>query len=125
MSFSERVLLLRPEMRPGVLIGHLSGTLAQGTYGAAFKLLRESLNPEVRGVVLEMGDVEYLSSAGLAALARLQADLGDQGIALRMAEARPFVVRLMDMVGLRPKIPQDRTVADAVAALSIIAPSSP
>ena len=125
MAFSDRVLLLRPEMRPGVLIAHLSGTLAQGTYGAAFKLLRESLGPEVRGVVLAMGEVEYLSSAGIAALARLQVDLGVQGIVLRIAEARPFIVRLVDMVGLRPKIPQDRTVADAVAALPIIAPASP
>jgi anti-anti-sigma factor len=125
MAFSDRVLLLRPEMRPGVLIAHLSGTLAQGTYGAAFKLLRELLDPTVRGVVLAVGELEYLSSAGIAALARLQADLGVQGVVLRMAEARPFVVRLIDMVGLHPTIPQDRTVADAVAALSAIAPSSP
>lgn len=123
MAFSDRVLLLRPEMRPGVLIAHLSGTLAQGTYGAAFKLLRESLGPEVRGVVLAMGEVEYLSSAGIAALARLQADLGGLHIALRIAGARPFIVRLLEAVGLHPQIPQDRSVADAVASLSAVASS--
>ena len=91
----------------------------------AFKLLRESLGPEVHGAVLAMGDVEYLSSAGIAALARLQADLGDQGIVLRIAGARPFIVRLMDMVGLHPLIPQDRTLADALTALTCDSPASP
>ncbi len=123
MAFSDRVLLLRPEMLQGVLVAHLSGTLAQGTYGAAFKLLHEQAVGGTRGVVLDMAELEYLSSAGIAALARLQADLGAQGMALRIAAARPFIGRLMETVGLHPRIPRDRTVADALAALACGAPA--
>jgi anti-anti-sigma factor len=71
-----------------------------------------------RGLVLDLDEVEYLDSAGVHLLHGLMLDLDERGQSLRVV-ARPgaAVLRVLDLVDLERRVPIDRSVDEAVAAL--------
>lgn len=78
----------------GVLIT-LSGSLNTQT---APEL--EAKLPEISGgAVLDIGGLEYISSAGLRVLLSLQKRMDDSGGTLIVKNARPEVMEVLDMTG--------------------------
>ncbi|MDX6645609.1 MAG: anti-sigma factor antagonist [Miltoncostaeaceae bacterium] len=71
------------------------------------------------GVALDLSEVGFMDSAGVALLQRLARTLVKSGRSLRLvAQASSPVGRLVGMTGLEGLIPRDETVEEALAALS-------
>ncbi len=74
---------------------------------------------EHRGdVVLDLADVEYISSGGLRVIIMLSKAIENSGKALRLCALSPFVTEVFELTNLDKRyIPYD-TRADAIASLS-------
>jgi anti-anti-sigma factor len=69
-------------------------------------------------VALDLADLDYLDSAGLALLSRLASRLAAEGMLLRLVVPPQAVVRrTLQISGLAEAIPVDETVDAALAAL--------
>ncbi len=71
------------------------------------------------GLVLDLGGVDYLDSAGLHLLHDAARTLGARGQALRIAVAPgAAVLRLLELVDIAQTVPVDASVGAAVEALT-------
>jgi anti-anti-sigma factor len=72
-----------------------------------------------RGLVLDLNEVEYLDSAGVHVVHGLMLALDERGQSLRVvASPGAAVLRVLDLVDLERRVPIDRSVDEAVAALT-------
>lgn len=71
-----------------------------------------------RGIVADLGDVEFVSSAGLGALFQVAHQMRDQGGRLVLANVPPTIQRLLDTVGMARMTTVVDSLADAVAELN-------
>jgi anti-anti-sigma factor len=82
----------------------VSGELDMASADEFWKLATSALDP-TREVVLDVGDLEFVDSAGLRAIVRLSEDACPYGIVLR--SPRDNVLRVLEMLGIE-RIPSIR-----------------
>ncbi len=75
------------------LAGRLDGTNAQ-------ELDREWLSADLRHLVVDLGQCEYVSSAGLRIFLRLQREVTAKGATLTVVNVGPVVHEVLDLTGL-------------------------
>lgn len=117
MAWNDRILLMKTETRDGVQVAYLTDTPWKGTLGSAFDVIPANLPPGTRGVVLDMSELGFISSAGIASIIQFRAALVAKSVDLRIAAPSMFTTRLFEAMGLQASLPIDKTVDDAVAAL--------
>jgi anti-anti-sigma factor len=89
------------ELDGKILVASLRGRLAQGSYGACFKRIQDEAEAGgARAIILELSGVEYISSAGLAGIIRLQHEWQGAGRTFSLAGASPLAARLFESVEL-------------------------
>jgi len=69
---------------------------------------------EPRAVVLDMGDLAFICSAGLGALLSAYARLGHKRGSMRVVRPQPLIQRLLEMTCLTRVFPVYETVDDAL-----------
>jgi anti-anti-sigma factor len=78
-----------------------------------------AVKPSDRGLVLDLGAVDYLDSSGVHLVHELMLTLEGCGQQLRVVAAPGApVLRVLELVDLARSVPLDESVADAVAALT-------
>jgi len=88
----------KPEVVTLVLQGPLDGETHQTLDGEIHRLLAAS----VRVVVLDMGGVDFISSAGVGALASAKTSLTRKGGQLAMTNLQPQVAKVLEIMRLVP-----------------------
>ena len=93
--------------------GRVDSTVVPELEAALDKLLAANHHK----LVLNMAEVTYLSSAGLRALMQVWKECRrHHGGDLHLAEVRPEVERVLELVGLRPSLTIYATESEAVGA---------
>ena len=103
----------------GVMVARLEGEVDLAAIGELGDALTDTVGDADRGLVLDLGGVEYLDSAGLHLLHDAARTLGARGQVLRIAVAPDaLVVPLLELVGIALTLPVDDSVQAAVDALA-------
>ncbi|NOZ23393.1 MAG: STAS domain-containing protein [Planctomycetes bacterium] len=111
MSFDQNVI-------DGVTVVSIAGRLdvdAVEEIGTAVKKVAES--PSVK-LVLDLGEVSYMSSRGLSLLLELMHAAREAGGALRLAAVQPLVGEVLEISGARLLFNLHDTVEEAVGAFN-------
>jgi anti-anti-sigma factor len=101
-----------------VSVIHLDGDVDLARAPALREELRRSVGNAQRGLVVDLGEVRYLDSAGVNVLFEVAEDLANR--ALRLAVVVPegsLLDRVIELVDLRAVAAVERTVDAALAAL--------
>lgn len=111
-------LTIRETPKPEVLVLNLEGRLDVGTSPALERRLQEAFDGGGRRVVLDLGGLEYVSSAGLrvllAALDRLEKAAGR----MVLSGTRGYVLEVFDVAGLATVFPMVPTLEEAEARVA-------
>jgi anti-anti-sigma factor len=82
--------------------GELSGGPATDRMGGSIRRLLP--DPSFDTLVLDLDDVDYLSSVGLARLLLIRQDLAGSGTSMRTVNARGQVLEKLRLTGLAPAL---------------------
>jgi anti-anti-sigma factor len=111
---------VRFEQHGDVAVARLAGELDLSNAGTVEDQVTRGLGG-VSSVAVDLAEVSYLDSAGLALLSRLAARIAGPGGALRLVVPPDAVVRrALWISGLTEAIPVDETVEAALAALAAL-----
>jgi anti-anti-sigma factor len=82
-------------------------------------LIDEAANDEtqMRGVVLDLGGVDFINSAGIGAIFALRKHLKQHGGSIVVARPKPVIRRLLDTINLPALIPVAPDMDEALLAL--------
>lgn len=106
----------RPE--PGVVVVHMVGEIDLACVPRLTELIRQRLTAAVlRGLVLDLTEVTFCSSAGLELMLHAQTRSEYRGIAMWTVCGQGAVRRLLDLTGVESRFDHRDTVAEAVAEL--------
>jgi anti-sigma B factor antagonist len=118
-------LILESQVVDDVVVIHCRGRL---TFGPESEALEAEVNRrtkiagsnfyQFKEVVLDLGETEYIDSAGLGALVRLQGVLRAAGGGLRLCRMSPSVLRVIEVTNLRSLFPPYGSEAEAIKAFS-------
>ena len=98
------------------------GELDIATAGQAFAYLRDVLDSDVPGndvrgsLTINLEELTFCDAAGLGALARLARHARHSGRELKLAAARPSLIRIMRITGMDKTFPELRTPGIRVIA---------
>jgi anti-anti-sigma factor len=81
----------------------LAGSLDTDTYIQFEKRMAEALNLSVKGVILNMEGLTYISSIGFAAIFRIKQALEKNGGTLAVANLEPNVKKIFDAIKVIPE----------------------
>ncbi len=110
---------LRPAAAlPGVAVAVLHGAVDPRSVGLLASELSGAAGRGYRTLVLDLGDVRYINSAGLAYLITLSDDLAGKGGRLLLAGPQPKVKVVFDLMGVTRFFRRFRSVSAALAALA-------
>ena len=88
------------------VVAALSGELDMAaTFRLEPDLERISAEPGVRRLVIDLGDVEFIDSAGLGLLLATHERLRTDAVELQLANPSPSVRRMLELTGARPELP--------------------
>ena len=102
------------ERQAGVAVLRVSGNVIREEVGALRQALRACVTQR-SNVVVDLHEVEYLSSVALRAIDDQLADLRRQGLDLRLSRVSTHVRCLLDVTGLASKIQVCDAIDDAIA----------
>lgn len=74
-------------------------------------------NPDLTHLVLELSNVEYMSSAGIGVVVNFQGELSGRGGSLMLVSPQPAVKEVFDTFGLSDMFMIHHTVNDAYASI--------
>ncbi|MBW8482250.1 STAS domain-containing protein [Actinomadura parmotrematis] len=105
--------------RGGAAVLTLAGSLSFDTADDARDALRRSrpAGGPPRDLVVDVGGLEFIDSAGVQLLLDLRARAAGRGGALLLAGHSGFVTRVLDLTGLQDALPVHPTVEDALGHL--------
>ena len=91
------------------------GPISSDTYLAFSEVVTPLLIPTTRGIILDLENVDYISSAGLGVLFTMKKFLKKNGGDLLFCNLKPQIVRLFEIVNALPKetLFKDAEEADA------------
>jgi anti-sigma B factor antagonist len=95
----------------------VSGRVDSATAPDLQKALQALLDAEHNQIVLELKDVDYMSSAGLRVLVSMQKAAKKNGGALRLAQLSARVQEVFELAGLTPVFDIYPDVVEAVGAV--------
>jgi len=99
--------------KPDVGVVLLSGRLDMEAVDADSPKLQETLQQSVRGIVVDLGGVEFISSSGVRMLLAADLDARGSGKTIALARAQPAVYKIFKVAGISDKF---RFFDDAEAA---------
>ena len=102
--------------RSDVAVLHLRGELDADTAGQLHATLAELLERPVPRIVVDLSDLKFCDSVGLSAFVTSKQVIAARGGWLSFAGANPFLLRLMETVGLTRYFAIFPEVDDAIAA---------
>lgn len=100
--------------REDVTVVTLAGQLDFGTVDALDRLLTDLREAEVNRVVVDLSALTFCDSMGLSSVVQTARYCKGTGGFLRLAGVPPFLLRVLDIVGIRPELPTYRCVDAAV-----------
>jgi len=102
----------------GVTLLSLHGRFDAAAAPDAESAFKEYLDDNLDRVVLDLADVEYISSGGLRVIIMLAKTLEKSGGALRLCALSPFVSEVFELTNLARRYVLCDTRAEAIASLS-------
>lgn len=105
--------------RSDVAILHLSGELDADTASQLHSMLADLLERPVPRIVVDLSDLKFCDSVGLSAFITSKQVIAARGGWLTFAGANPFLIQLMETVGLSRYFAIFTDVDDAIAAAQI------
>ena len=105
--------------RCDIAVLHLTGELDADTAGALRATLVDLLERPVPRIVVDLTDLKFCDSVGLSAFITSKQVIADRGGWLSFAGANPFLVRLLETVGLSRYFAIFPDVDDAIAAAQL------
>jgi anti-anti-sigma factor len=117
-------LSLQSQTVGDVVIIRCKGRVVSGDESRHLQQEIERLTPLTKNVVLHLAEVTYLDSGGLGSLVRIYGVLRAARGDLKMCEASPFVVQVLEATNLLKVLRPFATEGEAIAAFSK-APGSP
>lgn len=111
-----RLSVDRPE--PGVVVVRMAGEIDLSCVPRLTELIRQRLTAAVlRGLVLDLTEVTFCSSAGLELMLQAQTRSEQRGIAMWTVCGRGAVRRLLDLTGIESRFDCRATVDEALVEL--------
>ena len=95
----------------------LSGRLNQGTADALHSAAMEAGEQAEKGLIVDMGGVDFIASVGIRALIRPSQSLAMKGGKLAIANLSPKMSEFFSLTGLDQTFSVFETVADAAAGI--------
>ena len=86
--------------KPGVNVVRLSGRLDATTYEAAQAVIVEALEKGTAGMILNMGPLNFISSAGLRIMLIVRKQAEVDGKQLAMVDVQPSIYKIFKIAGL-------------------------
>ncbi|NMO52238.1 STAS domain-containing protein [Actinoplanes sp. TBRC 11911] len=105
--------------RSDVAVLHLKGELDADTAGKLQSALTDLLERPVPRIVVDLTELKFCDSVGLSAFITCKQVITARGGWLSFAGANPFLVRLMETVGLSRYFAIFPEVDDAIAAAQL------
>ena len=102
--------------RSDVAVLHLRGELDADTAGQLHAALAELLERPVPRIVVDVSELKFCDSVGLSAFVTSKQVIAARGGWLSFAGANPFLLRLLETVGLTRYFAIFPEVDDAIAA---------
>jgi len=113
----DKALTIRVRREPGYAIVAVAGEVDIATVTQLRERLFE-LAASGRPLVVDIDQVRFIDSAGLAALLGASRRAAAHGASLQVVCARPRIRQLFRMVGLDSQVPLVRTLDGAVASMA-------
>ena len=107
------------DQRSDVAVLRLSGELDADTSAKLRATLADLLDRPVPRIVVDLADLKFCDSVGLSAFITSKQVIAARGGWLSFASANPFLVNLMETVGLSRYFAIFPEVEDAIAAAKI------
>jgi len=98
-----RVELNASKDKPGFFTVIPHGSIDSDSYSEFNEKIRPILLPSTKGVVMDLGQVDYISSAGLGVFFSMKKFLRDNKAELIFCNLKPQIVRLFEIVNALPK----------------------
>jgi anti-sigma B factor antagonist len=109
------VAVRRPE--PGSVVVHIRGEVDMASVPRLGELIEQRLTAAyLRTVVLDLSEVDFLSTGGLEMLLRAQRRAENRGVALYVVPDERCVHRLVQLTGTADRFSLCSSVSEAVAA---------
>jgi anti-sigma B factor antagonist len=105
--------------RPDVAVLHLKGELDSDTANQLHATLSDLLERPVPRIVVDLTDLKFCDSVGLSAFITSKQVITARGGWLSFAGANPFLIQLMETVGLSRYFAIFPEVEDAIAAAQL------
>ncbi|MGA0094717.1 MAG: STAS domain-containing protein [Chthoniobacterales bacterium] len=96
----------------------LSGRLNQGTADALHAAAMEAADQAEKGLIVDMGGVDFIASVGIRALIRPSQSMAMKGGKLAIANLNPQMSEFFGTTGLDQMFSVYETVADAAAGIA-------
>jgi len=106
------------EVNPDITVLSLSGRLDLEAVEAATPVVRSALEQSAAGMVVDLRQVDFISSSGFRMLLVVYQEAERAGKALALAHPQPAVYKIFKVAGLDTKFSFFDDQADAVQALS-------
>jgi anti-sigma B factor antagonist len=110
-------LTVRIESRPAAQIVHLAGTVAIHQSDELREQLRSVLTPSTPNLVLNLRDLEFVSSMGIAAIVAAHNDARNRGGRAALVSPRPAIAKLLSITRVDRLIPVYPSLEAALDAL--------
>ena len=102
----------------GIPVLVLSGRLNQATADALHSAAMEAVDQAGKGLIIDMGGVDFIASVGIRALIRPSQSLAMKGGKLAIANLTPKMSEFFGTTGLDQMFSVFETVADAAAGIA-------
>ena len=102
----------------GIPVLVLSGRLNQATADALHSAAMEAVEQAEKGLIIDMGGVDFIASVGIRALIRPSQSLAMKGGKLAIANLTPKMSEFFGTTGLDQMFSVFETVADAAAGIA-------
>jgi anti-anti-sigma factor len=103
---------------PKVAVVSLNGAIDPGSIASLQGVLTEASGKGIRILVLDLGEIRYINSAGLAYLVNLGDALAARRGTLLLAGAQPKVKVVFDLMGVAQFFRQYKSVDAALGAIA-------
>ncbi|HEV2781188.1 MAG TPA: STAS domain-containing protein [Actinophytocola sp.] len=100
----------------GVAVLHVAGEVDLLTAGTLGERIRANLGSESRVLVLDLTEVSFLGSAGLAEIVSASQSAAERGARIMLVATNRAVLRPMEVTGLLSVLPVFQTVDAALAS---------
>ena len=102
----------------GIPVLVLSGRLNQGTADALHSAAMEAAEVAEKGLIIDMGGVDFIASVGIRALIRPSQSMAMKGGKMAVANLNPQMSEFFSTTGLDQMFSVFETVADAAAGIA-------